>query len=118
MAAAFKHLGPSPDATFFCCRFFYSYGKSPSECHLLELACGTGRFMTFVKDNYPHMRATALDLSPFYLEKARSNLKEWRDQRQPGLRMGGVDDVGVEYVQAAAEQCPLEDESVDVVRCG
>ena len=40
---------------------------------LLELACGTGRFLTFVRDNYPKMDVTGLDLSPFYLAEARDN---------------------------------------------
>ena len=34
---------------------------------VLEVACGTGRFMTFVRDNLPlDTEYTALDLSPFY----------------------------------------------------
>lgn len=40
---------------------------------VLEVAGGTGRFMTFFRDNYPEMDATLLDLSPFYLEEARKN---------------------------------------------
>ena len=40
---------------------------------LLDLACGTGRFLTFVRDNYPKMDVTGLDLSPFYLAEARKN---------------------------------------------
>lgn len=35
---------------------------------LLEVASGTGRFLTFIRDNYPAMDLTALDISPFYLE--------------------------------------------------
>ena len=44
---------------------------------LLELACGTGRFLTFVRDNYPEMDVTGLDLSPFYLAEARKNNEYW-----------------------------------------
>ena len=44
---------------------------------LLELACGTGRFLTFVRDNYPKMDVTGLDLSPFYLMEARKNSEYW-----------------------------------------
>ena len=43
----------------------------------LEVGCGTGRFMTFVRDNLPEMDVTYSDLSPFYLEKARENNKYW-----------------------------------------
>ena len=40
---------------------------------VLEIAGGTGRFMTFFRDNYPEIDATLLDLSPFYLEEAGKN---------------------------------------------
>jgi hypothetical protein len=38
---------------------------------LLEVACGTGRLHTFIKDNWPRMRSVATDLSPFYLQVSR-----------------------------------------------
>ncbi|DBB02563.1 TPA: hypothetical protein ACH3X3_011548 [Trebouxia sp. C0006] len=82
---------------------------------MLEVACGTGRFATFVKDNYPHMDYTALDLSPYYLYEARSNIKEWHRLRQPKLSMGGVDGSGAHFLQAAAEKIPQPDASHDVV---
>lgn len=44
---------------------------------LLEIACGTGRFLTFIRDNYPKMNVTGLDLSPFYLAEARENVRYW-----------------------------------------
>jgi len=44
---------------------------------LLEVGCGTGRFLTFVRDNYPKMAVTGLDLSPFYLMEARKNSEYW-----------------------------------------
>lgn len=82
---------------------------------MLEVACGTGRFATFVKDNYPHMEYTALDLSPYYLYEARKNIKEWHRLRQPKLSMGGVDGSGAHFLQAAAEKIPQPDASHDVV---
>lgn len=82
---------------------------------MLEVACGTGRFATFVKDNYPNMNYTALDLSPYYLYEARSNIKEWHRLRQPKLRMGGFDGSGTHFLQAAAEHIPQPDASHDVV---
>ena len=42
--------------------------RSGSGVKLLEVACGTGRFMTFLRDNYPGMDMTASDISPFYLQ--------------------------------------------------
>jgi ubiquinone/menaquinone biosynthesis C-methylase UbiE len=47
--------------------------KQEKDMKMLEVAGGTGRFMTFFRDNYPEMDATLLDLSPFYLEEARNN---------------------------------------------
>ena len=44
--------------------------KAPSEMRALEVAGGTGRFMTFFRDNYPEMDVSLLELSPFYLEAA------------------------------------------------
>ena len=61
------------------------------------------------------MNYTALDLSPYYLYEARSNIKEWHRLRQPKLRMGGVDGSGTHFLQAAAEHIPQPDASHDVV---
>ncbi|SMF78462.1 Methyltransferase domain-containing protein [Tistlia consotensis] len=74
--------------------------RPKAETRLLDLGCGTGRFLSFVKDNYPRLPVTALDLSPAYLEAARRQLAPWR---------------GVAFVQAAAEATGLPDASFDVV---
>ena len=70
------------------------------DTRLLDLGCGTGRFLTFVKDNYPRLGVTALDLSPHYLERARRLLRRWRD---------------VEFVEAPAEASGLPEAGFDVV---
>jgi ubiquinone/menaquinone biosynthesis C-methylase UbiE len=44
----------------------------------LEVAGGTGRVMTFFRDNYPKIDATFLELSPYYLEEARKNDARYR----------------------------------------
>ena len=62
------------------------------------------------------MDYTALDLSPYYLYEARSNIKDWHRLRQPKLSMGGVDGSGAHFLQAAAEKIPQPDASHDVVR--
>ncbi|DBB16477.1 TPA: hypothetical protein ACH3X3_014754 [Trebouxia sp. C0006] len=95
-----------------------SLGHSQGEhTSMLEVACGTGRFATFVKDNYPHMSYTALDLSPYYLYEARTNIKEWHRLRQPKLSMGGVDGSGAHFLQGAAEDIPQPAASHHVVLC-
>lgn len=87
--------------------------KAPNGAGLkaLEVACGTGRFATFIKDNYPDMEMTCLDLSPFYLAKARENLKYWRSKRAPGSLDTDT------FIQAAAENMPADDNTYDVVTC-
>jgi ubiquinone/menaquinone biosynthesis C-methylase UbiE len=67
---------------------------------LIDLACGTGRFLRAVKSNYPRLAVTALDLSPFYLDEARKALKPW---------------TGTTFLAASAEAVPAPDASVDVV---
>ncbi len=66
---------------------------------LIDLACGTGRFLRAVKSNYPRLAVTALDLSPFYLDAARDALAPWSR---------------TEFVAAPAERVPLPDGSFDV----
>ena len=76
---------------------------------ILEVACGTGRFSTFVRDNYPDAEVTLVDLSPFYLEKARDNDKYWRQRR------GTKETPPATFVQANAEKLPFEDGAFDAV---
>lgn len=77
-------------------------GRRSADTRLVDLACGTGRFLTFVKDNYPRLEITALDLSPAYLAKARELLSPWSR---------------VDFVEAPAEATGLPDCSCDVVTC-
>jgi ubiquinone/menaquinone biosynthesis C-methylase UbiE len=76
--------------------------RRSAETVLLDVAAGTGRFLTFVKDNWPRLNTIALDLSRPYLAEARRSLAPWR---------------GTSFVQAPAEAIPLADASVDLVTC-
>jgi len=69
---------------------------------LLDIACGTGRFLREVKANYPRLYITGLDLSPHYLAVARRELAPWSRVR---------------LVEAAAEAMPFADGEFDVVTC-
>jgi ubiquinone/menaquinone biosynthesis C-methylase UbiE len=69
---------------------------------LLDLACGTGRFLREVKANYPRLHVTGLDLSPHYLGVARRELAPWSRIR---------------LVEGAAETMPFSDREFDVVTC-
>ncbi len=65
---------------------------------LLDIGCGTGRFLKFVKSVQPELRTIALDLSEPYLGRTRKALRRER---------------GVRFVAAPAEDMPLPDASVD-----
>ena len=45
-----------------------AYKKPENEIKVLEIGGGTGRLMTFFRDNYPQASTSLLDLSPFMLE--------------------------------------------------
>lgn len=75
-------------------------GRDQRRVNLLDVATGTGRFLTCVKDTWPRLNTTALDLSPAYLAEARKALKPWRD---------------VTFLEANAETIPLDDASQDIV---
>jgi ubiquinone/menaquinone biosynthesis C-methylase UbiE len=77
-------------------------GHSVAEARLIDIACGTGRFLTFVKDNYPRLRCTALDISPPYLAEARRNLAPWSR---------------CEFVEAAIESHDLPAAGHDIATC-
>ena len=66
---------------------------------LIDIACGTGRFLREVKNNWPRLAVTALDLSPFYLDEARDALGDWS---------------GTRFIAAPAEAVPEPDASYNV----
>jgi ubiquinone/menaquinone biosynthesis C-methylase UbiE len=66
---------------------------------LLDVACGTGRFLREVKHNFPRLAATGIDMSPYYLAEARRALAGWS---------------GVTLAQGAAEGLPLPDAAFDL----
>jgi ubiquinone/menaquinone biosynthesis C-methylase UbiE len=88
---------------------------------ILEVACGTGRFGTFTRDNFPTAEVTYSDLSPYYLEKAKDNDKYWISQRGEDAMEEAIGEKKkpepATFVQANAEKLPFDDESFDVVTC-
>ena len=85
---------------------------------VLEVAGGTGRLMTFFRDNYPQMDATFLELSPFYLEEARKNDATFRKYfKRSDPRANNVEMTPLKLVQGKAEKTTFEDESFDIVNC-
>jgi len=69
---------------------------------LLDVATGTGQFLTFVRQSYPEIAVTGVDLSPPYLEEARRRLRAF----------GGAD-----LRQGKAEELPVAGASQDVITC-
>ena len=92
-------------------KFLAADSGGPGGRKLLELGCGTGRFHTFLKDNFPTLQTTALDLSPYYLEEARRNEKRWRAARP----QRAASSPPTSYLHHAAESVPMESESQDIV---
>ena len=91
-----------------CLPHLNKYLKSQKKnAKLLDVATGTGRFLTFVRDNNPELECTAQDLSPFYLAKTRDNHKAFD-------KNGGK----LTLLEANAEDMStLEDGSFDAVTC-
>jgi ubiquinone/menaquinone biosynthesis C-methylase UbiE len=65
---------------------------------LLDLACGSGAFLSDLKAAFPRATVAGLDLSRAYLSEARARS-------------------GAPVVQAAAERLPFADASLDAVAC-
>jgi len=84
-------LGPIAD---------FMRGRDQRQVRLVDVACGTGRFLREVRRAYPAMGLTGLDLSRPYLAEAERHLE--------GLR-------SVAWLEANAEAIPLADESQDIV---
>lgn len=74
--------------------------RDAASVSLLDLGCGTGVFLRDVKDNWPRLKTTALDLSPAYLGKARAALGRWSD---------------ITFMEANAEASGLEAASFDII---
>lgn len=75
-------------------------GRDQRRTTLVDVACGTGRFLRQLRLAYPAMTLKGFDLSRPYLDEAARQLR--------GLR-------GAELIEAAAEKMPLADASADIV---
>lgn len=75
-------------------------GRRQDQTVFLDLACGTGRFLSQVMDAFPRLKASGLDLSPTYSAKARDTVAAWPH---------------VDIIEAQAEAIPLPDNSADVI---
>jgi ubiquinone/menaquinone biosynthesis C-methylase UbiE len=75
-------------------------GRDQRRLRLLDVACGTGRFLDFVKQVWPRLPALGIDMSQSYIAEARHHLNRW----------GWLD-----LLVAKGEAIPVPDASQDAV---
>lgn len=77
----------------------YLRHKDQRRLALLDVACGTGRFVRFAKEAFPRLAVTGSDLSEAYLEEACVHARPFKIDFKPGR----------------AEALPFADQSFDIV---
>ena len=77
-------------------------GRDQRRMSLVDVACGTGRFLRDVRRAWPALGLIGIDLSQSYIEEARRHLR--------GLRPANL-------VTSNAEAIPLADQSQDLATC-
>lgn len=75
-------------------------GRDQRSVSLLDLACGTGRFLAQTMRAFPRLQASGIELSPNYAERARQVVSKWHH---------------LEIIEGAAETMPLDDNSQDII---
>jgi ubiquinone/menaquinone biosynthesis C-methylase UbiE len=75
-------------------------GRDQRGLRLIDLGCGTGRFLDLVRQTWPRLPSLGIDLSEAYIRHSRRHLK--RRSR-------------VNFVVANGESIPVSDNSVDAV---
>ncbi len=75
-------------------------GRDQRRLRLLDVGCGTGRFLDFVKQAWPRLPTTGLDMSEAYVREASHHLSRWSR---------------VSLIVADATRIPFPDDSQDAV---
>jgi ubiquinone/menaquinone biosynthesis C-methylase UbiE len=77
-------------------------GRDQRRLRLLDVGCGTGRFLDFVKQAWPRLPALGIDMSEAYVAEARRHLRRW----------GWID-----CLVGKGEALPVPDASQDAATC-
>lgn len=77
-------------------------GRDQRHLKMLDVACGTGRFLRQVRLAFPRLDLTGLDLSQAYLDEGRAQFADLK---------------GARWLAGNAEAIPLPDASLDIVSC-
>ena len=75
-------------------------GRDQRRLRLLDVGCGTGRFLDFVKQTWPRLPVVGIDMSDAYIAEARRHLGRW---------------CWLNLLVAKAEAIPLPDASQDAL---
>ena len=75
-------------------------GRDQRKLRLLDIGCGTGRFLDFLKQAWPRLPTLGLDMSEHYVRYAKRHLKRWSR---------------INLIVGNAELLPVPDESQDAV---
>jgi ubiquinone/menaquinone biosynthesis C-methylase UbiE len=52
-------------------------GRDQRRLRLIDIGCGTGRFLDFVKQVWPRLPAIGLDMSEAYVKESKHHLRRW-----------------------------------------
>jgi len=74
--------------------------RDQRKLRLLDIGCGTGRFLDFLKQAWPRLPTLGLDMSEHYVRYAKRHLKRWSR---------------INLIVGNAESLPVPDESQDAV---
>jgi ubiquinone/menaquinone biosynthesis C-methylase UbiE len=75
-------------------------GRDQRRLRILDVACGTGRFLDFCKQAWPRLPALGIDMSETYIAEAQRHLARWR---------------WINLMVANGEAMPVPNESQDAV---
>ena len=75
-------------------------GRDQRRLRLLDVGCGTGRFLDIVKQAWPRLPAVGLDMSEAYVRESKRHLRRW---------------ARIDFIVGNGEKIPLPDNSQDAV---